>query len=264
MCVCAVFVTSNKGVPRVSCISIACVTSKAGAFMQQADAHHMAAVDGVFAFLATRPDDGLTYHYDSSLCHSKFDVHCYSDASYADKDSVGPFGKRRRCQSGIAVVVNGTVASWKSQAQKSVALSTAEAGMIALSQAAQEVIFVKRFLSFLGFSQDDPVTIFEDNTAAESMANSDFGTKKSRFIDVRHQYCQAMVQEGEISVVRCDTTRMRADMLTKFLPEATLVKHDSVLRGCVKESEASALFTCASVGQEGCYWLYGSRAYCGN
>ena len=56
-------------------------------------------------------------------------------------------------------------------------------------------------------------------------------TKRSRFIDARFHYVREMVAEGEISVQRCATTDMVADLFTKGLPRVTFEKHWNVARG---------------------------------
>ena len=57
-----------------------------------------------------------------------------------------------------------------------------------------------------------------------------------------------MVQEGEVKVVRCSTQNMRADSMTKFLPEITLVRHDAFITGAVREEDVTqALFSCSTV-----------------
>ena len=64
---------------------------------------------------------------------------------------------------------------------------------------------MRRMLQFLGFGISEPTTIFEDNEAAQALANNDTMTKKSRFVDTRFHYTREMVNEGEIEVKRCDT-----------------------------------------------------------
>ena len=64
-------------------------------------------------------------------------------------------------------------------------LSTAESEYVALSGCVQEIIWVRRVLSFLGFEQDQPTVVYEDNEAAMALANNSCMTKRARFIDVR-------------------------------------------------------------------------------
>jgi hypothetical protein len=59
--------------------------------------------------------------------------------------------------------VNGGAVSWKSQHQPTVALSTAEAEVMALTAAIQEAIFLRQLLDMMGVKQLESTMIFEDN-----------------------------------------------------------------------------------------------------
>ena len=112
-----------------------------------------------------------------------------------------------------------------------VTLSTAESEYVALSGCVQEVIWTRRVLSFLGFPVVEPTVVYEDNEAAEALACNEIMTKRSRFIDARFHYVREMVAEKEISVKRCATSDMVADLFTKGLPRVTFEKHWEVARG---------------------------------
>ena len=118
--------------------------------------------------------------------------------------------------------------------QKSVCLSTAESEYVALSGCVQEVIWVRRVLSFLGFEQDQPTVVYEDNEAAMALANNSCMTKRARFIDVRFHYVREMVADGQIKVVRCPTALMVADLFTKSLSLELIKRHWGVVSGLVE------------------------------
>ena len=205
------------------CGIVAYGVSKLGQFMQQADLHHMDAAGRILVWLGAHADDGIVYiKHKSSLVY----LHAYSDASYADKGQTGTSdSNRRRSQTGIVILLCGCLIHWRSVGQKTVALSTCESELIALTSCCQEVVFFRRTLEFLGFKQREPTAVAEDNTAAEAICSSQIATKRSRFIDVRYHYCRQMQAEGEIRVYRCDTKLMRADMFTKALSREVLLEH---------------------------------------
>ena len=60
-------------------------------------------------------------------------------------------------------MLNGAAISWWSKRQPTVALSSAEAEFISASSMVQEVIFLRKFLTNLGFPQTAPTPIFADN-----------------------------------------------------------------------------------------------------
>ena len=161
----------------------------------------------------------------------------YSDASHADQGKTGT--GRRRSQSGCAIMMGGSLISYHSRGQKNVTLSTAESEYVALSGCVQEVIWTRRVLSFLGFPVVEPTIVYEDNEAAEALACNEIMTKRSRFIDARFHYVREMVAENEISVKRCATSDMVADLFTKGLPRVTFEKHWEVARGQRKSGNLS-------------------------
>ena len=204
---------------------VAWVTSKLGMFMQQADESHMKIADRVIMYLAATCDYQLVFD-------RKFGLKpvAYSDASFADEGKTGTNG-RRRSQSGCCIHLCGPAVVYHSRGQKNVALSTAESEYVALSGCVQEVIWVRRMLQFLGFGISEPTTVFEDNEAAQALANNDTMTKKSRFVDTRFHYTREMVNEGEIEVKRCDTQFMTADIFTKAMSKELMDRHGSTICG---------------------------------
>ena len=90
---------------------------------------------------------------------------------YSDADWAGQV-EDRRSTSGYVYFVAGGPVSWQSKTQKSVALSTAEAEYMALSDASKEAVHLKALLASMGIVQDKPIVIYEDNQAAQSCKTS--------------------------------------------------------------------------------------------
>ena len=222
---------------------IAWATSKLGMFMQQADENHMRMADHALLFLKHTQDKVVTYRSSGGL-----EPVAYSDASFADAGKTGKDG-RRRSQSGCAVMLGGVAVVYYSRSQKNVALSTAESEYVALSQCVQEVIWVRRLLHFLGFPPQGTTVVYEDNEAAQALANNESMTKKSRFVDVRYHYTREMVQEGEVKVVRCDTANMTADLYTKAMNKVLLSRHGEMTSGATASSVTPPVLS-AIIGTE--------------
>ena len=88
------------------------------------------------------------------------ELYGYSDANWAgDVDS-------RRSTSGYVFKITNCTVSWCSRKQASVAKSTTEAEYVALSQATQDAIWMRRLLSDIGCKDGEPTTIYEDNQGA--------------------------------------------------------------------------------------------------
>ena len=71
---------------------------------------------------------------------------------YTDSDMAGDVDSRRST-SGYLVTFAGGAVSWQSRLQKCIALSTTEAEFIAATEACKELLWMKKFLNELGFTQ---------------------------------------------------------------------------------------------------------------
>jgi hypothetical protein len=69
----------------------------------------------------------------------------------------------RRSTSGNLMLYNQAPIMWRSQ--KTTALSTAEAEYYSASTAGSDVLYLHKFLDQLGFTQQSPTPVYEDNTA---------------------------------------------------------------------------------------------------
>ena len=155
----------------------------------------------------------------------------FCDASFAPGGKTG-FGWRRS-RSGIVITLNGAAVLWLSKCQTCVAMSTCEAEYIALSQCAQEAVWTRSILKFLGAPQDDPMVVHEDNEAAAAIASGDAENtiKRTKAVDIRYHYTRGKVELGEIRVIPCRTDHMLADVLTKCLGPDKQSGFWGILRG---------------------------------
>ena len=62
--------------------------------------------------------------------------------------------------------MGGNLISWRTKKQSPVAKSSTEAEIVALSQATQECLWLRRLLSDLCFTQKNTIIIFEDKQGA--------------------------------------------------------------------------------------------------
>ena len=139
----------------------------------------------------------------------------YADADYAaDKDT-------RRSTTGFVCLLNNGPVAWKSQLQKSVSLSTAEAEYMALCSCTQEVVYLRNFLTDIGCKQSKPTNLFEDNQACIHLAKNPIISNRSKHIDIRYHYTREVLETGKIMIEHVSTDKQVADLLTKPLgPEA--------------------------------------------
>jgi len=116
--------------------------------------------------------------------------------------------------------------SWKSSKQITVADSTTEAEYIVASEAAKEVVWIRKFIAELGVvpSISNPVNLYCDNNGAIAQAKEPRSHQKSKHIQRRFHLIREIVDRGDVKISRVSTDANVADPLTKPLPRP---KHES-------------------------------------
>jgi hypothetical protein len=94
------------------------------------------------------------------------EIYAYSDASWAD---IVP---QRKNSLNYLIFCNNAVFSWKDFLSSVLAMSSAEAELIALCACAADVAYCRKFANELGFLQLYPTIIHEDNLGAKQIAES--------------------------------------------------------------------------------------------
>lgn len=102
--------------------------------------------------------------------------------------------------------------------QKCVALSTTEAEFIAATEACKELIWMKKFLTELGFSQDG-YQLFCDSQSAIHLAKNASFHSRSKHIDVRYNWIRDVLEKRMLRLEKIHTDENGSDMLTKTLPK---------------------------------------------
>ena len=151
---------------------------------------------------------GLFYsnEYNSNLC------------GYADSDFAGDLNDRKST-SGYIFMLNNGVISWSSKKQTVVALSTAEAELVALSHASQEAVWFRKLFRDFSLLINEPTVIFEDNQSTICIGNNNICSTKTKHVAIKHFYVRDLVELKEIELKYCPTDLMLADVCTKGLPK---------------------------------------------
>ena len=142
----------------------------------------------------------------------------FVDASFADAD-------KRRSRTGFVIYLNGCPISWRSTVQKSTALSSTEAEIIAACQAVREILWLRALLDDLGYTQDSPTIVFEDNTSAQSWWEEGIPTERNRHIATKYWRTREHVDAKDVTLCPISTDDQRADMFTKNLGVQSFRKH---------------------------------------
>ena len=124
----------------------------------------------------------------------------------------------------------GQMVSFGSKLQKSVALSTAEAELMAQTELAKDLVFLINLSKEL-FSVATPVTCYCDNHGAVHMINGITTTNRSKHIEIREFYMREKVQEELLSVIPVPTDDNVSDVLTKALMQPKHGKFSDIMLG---------------------------------
>jgi hypothetical protein len=198
---------------------IAVAVSNVSRFNANPGKQHIAAVKRILRYLKGTSTHGVIL----GGKEKSLSLVGYSDANWAgDVDT-------RRSTTGYVFMLGQGPISWKSKLQPSTALSSMESEYMALSSATQEAIWLRRLLRDLGYEQDEPTTIFEDNQGCiKFVKNAKFSTG-SKHIDVRKNYAGEAITRKDIAVKYIPTKDMVADIFTKPLPQLPFEKHRSAI-----------------------------------
>ena len=183
---------------------------------------HWNAISRIFGYLRGTLNYGLRYSQDGAGKFSDMgNLVGYSDADWAENDPT------RRSTSAFVFGVAGAGTSFACRRQKLVALSTTEAELYALTEAARQASFLQSILVDLG-EPEGPTQLWSDSETAIKIATKmDTSHGRTKHINVREMYVRELVAGGEIVVAHVAGSENVADILTKPLGRKAFEKHRS-------------------------------------
>ena len=191
---------------------ITAVTRPDIAYAAHALARHMAgsatkhwlAVQHVMRYQQSTIDVVLTFN--GSGNESVVDV--YSDADVANDVSL-------KSVFGMVLRMYGNCVLWRSKRQDIIPGDTTEAELIAMSSAANELMWIKQLCTDLSITAKKP-TLWGDNKSANLLAVNPISSDRSKHIRVRHLRVREYVGHDEMDVqwVGTNQLQMRADGFT--------------------------------------------------
>ncbi|CAI7916642.1 unnamed protein product [Closterium sp. NIES-54] len=143
----------------------------------------------------------------------------FSDSSCADSQP------DRRSSQGYGFSLGSGLISWRSTRSSSIALSSCEAELYAVTMAAQEARWLSYLLTDLSSPQPCP-TLWCDNASTIHLTKEAVFHGRSKHIELRHYFVRNLVQDGHITVRKIDSSSNPADIFTKALDRAT---HSAIL-----------------------------------
>ena len=131
------------------------------------------------------------------------------DSAFIDKDEEG------KSTTGYLLTIAGGAVEWRSALQKVTAQSSAEAEYMTAGEAASAAVGMRLFIEELGFLQDGPTPLEEDNQPCIAISKNDIQHTKTRHIKKEFHFIRDYIRSGDIKLVYTPSAEQAADALTK-------------------------------------------------
>ena len=152
----------------------------------------------------------------------------FCDSNWGSESSTG----RKSTSGGVIYVVAGS--SWYcvkgySRLQSVVALSSAEAELFAIAEAAKEVAGLGQLASHIWGELTKPLAIYTDSASARQIAGMEGFLRRMRHVDIRLCFIQDRVHQNELVINGVPGSENMSDLLTKNLSRPQTLKHTEAL-----------------------------------
>lgn len=125
----------------------------------------------------------------------------------------------RRSYTGYVNTLSGAAINWKSQKQRTVALSSTEAEYMGITEGIKEALHISSFMHEIRLPELSKVMVYNDNRGAKLLAENQVFHQRTKHIDIRYHFIRAVLVRGrDIYLEYLPTQEMIADVLTKALP----------------------------------------------
>jgi hypothetical protein len=173
----------------------------------------------LFAYLRGTLGFGLIYSAQGEGPFGVEEVVGFADANWGDLDL------ERRSTTGYAFGLANAAIAYISRRQKTIATSTTEAEIYAISDAAKEAKFLKSLVLEM-FKSDETITLYADSQSARDVGyQAEYNRGRTKHIDIKDLFIKQAIKFGIVKLLPVGTAENVADTLTKPLPYPIFVKH---------------------------------------
>jgi hypothetical protein len=166
--------------------------------------YDMARLDRVLGYLMDTEDLGINIRV------REMKLYGYCDASWACHQDL-------KGHTGIIITIghNGFPIFCKSQKQKTVSRSSTEAELIALFTGVDLMLYLRRLFNFMGYSINDPITIYQDNTSTITIAymGKTGSGSNYKYIDIKYFWIKDYLDNRILQLKYLSTDAMLADLM---------------------------------------------------
>ena len=96
--------------------------------------------------------------------------------------------------------LNSSPAIWSSKLQSTIALSSAEAEYVSLSMCARDILWLRNVLFEVGFPQEEPSAVYEDNQACIMIAENCKGNTGIKHVDLKIHFIKDVIKSKHIQL----------------------------------------------------------------
>ena len=195
--------------------------------MQQPTELDMLKAKRLLRYVAGTTNTGLVYTCNRVKNDNKNTVIL---TGYCDADWAGD-KEERKSTTGYCVFLNGNLISWNCRKQPTVALSSAEAELMGVTELVKELKWTKMLLSDMGYTVHSAMTILSDSQPAIQMSENDTHHDRTKHIDTKHFFVRDEIRLGQIRMKWVSSNSQLADIFTKALGKQAFTR----LRGSLVE-----------------------------
>jgi len=157
-------------------------------------------------------------------------LRCYADSNWSET----------RSTTGYVMLLAGGAVAHASKRQHCITMSSCEAELVALCDAAIELLYVKDLVEFLGHSVDGAIEVFTDNKGAYDLCHRYTSAQHSRHVDRKLFKMRELRGAKVVTVAHVPTESNPADLFTKILPRPAFEKHRATVMNTAAEIHGEA------------------------
>jgi Reverse transcriptase (RNA-dependent DNA polymerase) len=184
--------------------------NQAARHMQNPTQTNMVAAKRILRYMKGAADYALVYG-EQKIENNKMKITAYCDADW------GGNKEDRKSTTGYCVFINGSLISWNTRKQQTVALSSAEAELMGICEVVKEVLYLKMLIEEIGFKVETPITINVDNQSSIQISENDIHHDRTKHIDIKFYFIRNLIDTGIIKPKWVSTHNQLADIFTKPL-----------------------------------------------
>jgi hypothetical protein len=168
-------------------------------------------------YLANTPDIGLNFDGKKPI-----EPKIYADASHGSHHDARGHG-------GIIITLGSAPVLSRSYKIKAATRSSSESELFVLEEASTYAVWMRLLLKELGLPYSQPIPTYQDNKSTIIMATTGGSFKRTKHIIARESFVRERVENKDIILKYLPTKDMLADMLTKALDKATMIRFMQLL-----------------------------------